>query len=148
MYSSVTVVPPSNKTYAPESLLWLLVMMNVLKCHRCASYAIRHYSDALVHLPSLGGTTVTLKYMNHYQDTLQGHLVTYFIIKKHYSHTYVYLPSLDHTTVGLKCMYLLKAARRYHLSTHTLTRIHYSYDWEHASSLGGTTVTLEYIYRH
>ena len=74
MYSSVTVVVPTNyKTYTPESLLCLSVMMNVLKCHRCASYTMRHYSDTLVQLTSLGGTTVTLKYMNHHQDALQGH---------------------------------------------------------------------------
>ena len=106
MYSSVTVVvPPNYKTYTRESLLCLLVMMNVLKCHRCASYTMRHYSDTLVHLTSLGGTTVTLKYMH--QDALQRRLGTYIIIKRHYSHTYVYLPSLDSTTVALECMYLL-----------------------------------------
>ena len=129
MYSSVTVVVPANyKTYTRESLLCLLVMMNVLKCHRCASYTMRHYSDTLVHLTSLGCTTVTLKYMHHHQDALQGHLGTYIIIKRHYSHTYVYLPSLDSTTVALECMHLLKAALRYPLSAHTLTRVHNSDD--------------------
>ena len=108
MYSSVTVVvSPNYKTYTRESLFCLSVMMNVLKCHRCASYIMRHYSDTLVHLTSLGGTTVTRKYMNHHLDALQGHLGTYIIIKRHYSHTYVYLPSLDGTTAALECMYLL-----------------------------------------
>ena len=129
MYSSVTVVaPPNYKTCTRESMLCLLVMMNVLECHRCISYTMRHYSDTLAHLPSLGGTTVTLKYMNHHQDALQGHIDTYIIIKRHYSHTYVYLPSLDSTTVPLECMYLFSAALRYILSAHTLTMVHNSDD--------------------
>ena len=79
------------------------------ECTLVSSLYLLHYetlSDTLAHLPSLGGTTVTLKYMNHHQDALQGHLDTYIIIKRHYSHTYVYLPSPDSTIVPLECMYL------------------------------------------
>ena len=81
--SSVTVVPPSNKTCNRVPLLCLLVMMNVIKCHHYASFTMRHYSYTLVHLPSLEGTKATLKYVNHNMDALQGHLGTYSIIRRH-----------------------------------------------------------------